>query len=42
MKFPLDPTYMEFSRPIYPYPIQAEYVGHGDANKAENFEPVEQ
>ncbi len=35
-----DPRNVKFSRPVYPYPIQARYKGTGDPNKAESFEPV--
>nr|WP_275405031.1 tannase/feruloyl esterase family alpha/beta hydrolase [Crenobacter caeni] len=28
------------TRPLYPYPQQARYRGHGDINDATNFEPV--
>jgi feruloyl esterase len=31
---------VRFTRPLYPYPQYARYSGHGDPNKAENFEPV--
>ena len=39
MTFPLDPKLIEFSRPAYPYPIQAKYLGHGDPRSAESFGP---
>jgi feruloyl esterase len=29
LEFPLDPANVEFSRPIYPYPIRSKYLGHG-------------
>lgn len=29
----------EFSRPLYPYPLQAKYKGRGDVNEAESFGP---
>jgi hypothetical protein len=35
-----DPRNAKFTRPVYPYPIQAKYKGNGDPNKAESFEPV--
>jgi feruloyl esterase len=41
LKFPLDPVQVEFSRPVYPYPILAKYKGTGDPNKAESFGPSE-
>jgi feruloyl esterase len=31
---------VKFTRPLYPYPIQAKYKGMGDPNRAESFEPV--
>ncbi|MDY6946855.1 MAG: tannase/feruloyl esterase family alpha/beta hydrolase [Pseudomonadota bacterium] len=37
--FPLDPSTIQFTRPVYPYPLRARYQGHGDPNAAENFEP---
>jgi feruloyl esterase len=39
--FPLDPAQVVFTRPVYPYPIEAHYRGHGDPAKAENFRPVQ-
>lgn len=41
LEFPLDPAKVEFSRPIYPYPTQAKYLGHGDPKDAASFGPVE-
>lgn len=35
--FPLDPSAVEFSRPIYPYPATARYSGRGDPTSAANF-----
>jgi feruloyl esterase len=29
----------DFTRPLYPYPLQARYSGQGDANDAGNFKP---
>jgi len=40
-EFPLDPATIEFSRPIYPYPVTTRYLGHGDPKDAANFGPVE-
>jgi feruloyl esterase len=37
LEFPLDPANVEFSRPIYPYPTQAKYLGHGDPKDAASF-----
>jgi hypothetical protein len=39
--FPLDPRTIEFSRPIYPYPIRTRYLGHGDPKEATSFGPAE-
>lgn len=41
LRFPLDLAKIEFSRPVYPYPVRAKYLGHGDPNDAANFGPVE-
>jgi feruloyl esterase len=38
--FPPDPQQVVFTRPLYPYPAQARYSGHGDPTKAESFRPV--
>lgn len=40
-KFPLEPAAVTFTRPVYPYPVQAKYKGSGDSNSATNFGPVE-
>lgn len=29
-----------FTRPVYPYPQEAQYIGTGDPKKAENFRPI--
>ncbi|BFM07917.1 tannase/feruloyl esterase family alpha/beta hydrolase [Halioxenophilus aromaticivorans] len=29
------------SRPVYPYPLIAQYTGQGDANSSENYQPVQ-
>ncbi|MBI4501185.1 MAG: tannase/feruloyl esterase family alpha/beta hydrolase [Gemmatimonadetes bacterium] len=39
-KFPLDQSKVSFTRPVYPYPLQARYQGTGDPNNAANFRPV--
>jgi feruloyl esterase len=39
--FPLDVANIAFTRPVYPYPLQAKYKGSGDPNKEESFLPVE-
>ena len=41
LEFPLDTTNIEFLRPIYPYPTQAKYLGHGDPKDAASFGPVQ-
>ena len=40
LNWPSDPASIGFTRPVYPYPLQAKYKGTGDPNKAENFGPV--
>jgi feruloyl esterase len=40
LEFPLDPATVEFSRPIYPYPTQVKYLGHGDLSDAASFGPL--
>lgn len=37
---PPDPANVKFSRPIYPYPLVAQYKGSGDANNASSFRAV--
>jgi feruloyl esterase len=39
-QFPLDPAAVAFTRPVYPYPLNAKYLGKGDPNDAANFGPV--
>ena len=39
MEYPLDPSTVEFSRPVYPYPTRATYLGHGDSKDAHSFGP---
>jgi feruloyl esterase len=36
----LDPANAKFTRPIYPYPLRAQYKGSGDPNSAASFKPV--
>jgi feruloyl esterase len=38
--FPPDPAEVIYTRPLYPYPLQARYKGRGDPDKAENFAPA--
>jgi feruloyl esterase len=40
LQFPLDPANIAFSRPVYPYPMRAKYLGRGDPNDARSFGPV--
>ncbi len=35
--FPIDPAAIQFTRPVYPYPLQARYKGSGDPNDWSNF-----
>ncbi len=35
----MDPANLLYSRPIYPYPIQARYKGKGDPTQASSFAP---
>jgi hypothetical protein len=39
--FPLDPAYVTFTRPVYPYPTTVKYSGRGDPNVAASFVPAE-
>jgi feruloyl esterase len=37
-RYPLDDSVpVMFTRPVFPYPSFAKFVGHGDPNRAENF-----
>lgn len=40
-KFRSDPRNVRFTRPVFPFPLRAEYTGHGDPNNASNFRAVE-
>ena len=40
LEFPLRPSDVVFSRPIYPYPLRAKYKGAGDSTDAANFVPI--
>jgi Tannase and feruloyl esterase len=40
VNWPSDPASIGFTRPVYPYPLQAKYKGTGDPNKAESFGPA--
>jgi hypothetical protein len=40
-RFPLKPADVNFTRPVFPYPLQAHYKGFGNPNDASNFEPVQ-
>ncbi len=39
-RFPLPPEAVVFTRPVYPYPLHAKYLGKGDPNEAANFGPA--
>lgn len=41
MTLPKDPSSLQLTRPIYPYPLEARYKGKGDPNSYLSFEPVE-
>lgn len=36
----LDPAKAKFTRPVYPYPLRAQYKGKGDPNSASSYKPV--
>lgn len=40
LQFPVDPQTVEFTRPVYPYPLRAKYSGKGNPKHAESFVPV--
>jgi hypothetical protein len=40
LEFRLDPKNVALSRPIYPYPTESKYLGHGDASQATSPGPV--
>jgi feruloyl esterase len=40
LELPQDSSRSKFTRPVYPYPLQARYKGVGDPNDAANFGPV--
>ena len=40
LSFPSDSAKIEFTRPVYPFPIRAKYKGSGDFNDANNFVPA--
>jgi hypothetical protein len=39
--FPLEPADTLFTRPVFPYPLQARYKGAGDSNDWSNFAPFD-
>jgi len=39
-KFPLPRERVSFSRPIYPYPLEARYNGTGNPDEAASFHPI--
>jgi feruloyl esterase len=41
LELPLDPVIpVAFTRPVYPYPTRAKYLGRGDPHSASSFGPV--
>lgn len=38
---PLDMSKAKFTRPVYPYPLRAQYKGKGDPNSASSFKAVD-
>jgi hypothetical protein len=36
----VDPAKVEFTRPVYPYPIGTQYLGRGDPKDAASFGPA--
>jgi pimeloyl-ACP methyl ester carboxylesterase len=38
--FPLDNSFIQFTRPVYSYPVRAKYKGIGNPNDASSFLPV--
>lgn len=38
---PLDMTKAKFTRPVYPFPLRAQYKGTGDPNSASSFKAVD-
>lgn len=39
LKLPLNPDSATFSRPVFPYPITAKYLGRGDPSSSSSFSP---
>jgi feruloyl esterase len=39
--FPMDPAAVAFTRPVYPYPLQARYKGRGDPREWSSFVPFD-
>lgn len=40
LEFPLPAEQVDFTRPIYPYPVVTRYKGSGDSNDADSFGPA--
>lgn len=40
MTSPTSKEKVTFTRPVYPFPFYARYLGHGDVNNAKNFGPA--
>lgn len=41
LRGPIDDSKVKFTRPLYPYPLRAQYKGSGDPNDYRSFKPVE-
>jgi len=39
-QLPVDRAWLQFTRPVYPYPTRVRYRGKGDVNDAESFAPI--
>jgi hypothetical protein len=37
VRYPIESSAVQFSRPLYPYPLRAQYKGQGDPNDAGSF-----
>jgi hypothetical protein len=40
LEYPVAPSRINFSRPVYPYPVTTKYAGRGDVTNAGNFRPA--
>jgi feruloyl esterase len=41
LRFPLEPARVEFTRPVFPYPLRTRYSGKGDVNDAASYRAAE-